>query len=263
MSVNSKMTAIADAIREKTGESGTLTLDGMAAAIAGIEAGGDTSMEDGLIARNIGEYRNDRVKKIGECAFYYYDTLDKVYFPLVEKIESQAFYYCSALDAVDFPKVTSIGEHVFNNCKSMTAANFPLATTVGTYAFRYCERLTSVNLPKITKINEGVFESCKALATIEFPLVSSIGKYAFSYCHSLTSLVLRYSGGVCTLSNTNAFNRCHHILGTTDSTYNPNGLKDGYIYVPDTLVDSYKAATNWSTYASQIKPLSEYVEVSA
>ena len=40
MSVNSKLTAIADAIREKTGESGTLTLDGMAAAVAGIEAGG-------------------------------------------------------------------------------------------------------------------------------------------------------------------------------------------------------------------------------
>ena len=40
MSVNSKLTAIADAIREKTGESGSLTLDAMAAAIAGIEAGG-------------------------------------------------------------------------------------------------------------------------------------------------------------------------------------------------------------------------------
>ena len=31
----------------------------------------------------------------------------------------------------------------------------------------------------------------------------------------------------------------------------------GYIYVPDSLVDSYKTATNWSTYASQIKPISE------
>ena len=33
----------------------------------------------------------------------------------------------------------------------------------------------------------------------------------------------------------------------------------GYIYVADTLVDSYKTAENWSVYASQIKPLSEYV----
>ena len=31
----------------------------------------------------------------------------------------------------------------------------------------------------------------------------------------------------------------------------------GYIYVPDTMVDEYKKSTNWSTYASQIKGLSE------
>lgn len=43
MSVNSKMTAIADAIRTKTGSTDTLTLDGMAEAINGIEVGVDTS----------------------------------------------------------------------------------------------------------------------------------------------------------------------------------------------------------------------------
>ena len=31
----------------------------------------------------------------------------------------------------------------------------------------------------------------------------------------------------------------------------------GYIYVQDNLVEQYKSATNWSTYADQIKPLSE------
>ena len=32
------------------------------------------------------------------------------------------------------------------------------------------------------------------------------------------------------------------------------------IYVPNESVDTYKTATNWSTYADIIKPLSEYVE---
>jgi hypothetical protein len=41
MGVNEKMTAVADAIREKTGGTDLLTLDGMAEAIAGIQAGGD------------------------------------------------------------------------------------------------------------------------------------------------------------------------------------------------------------------------------
>lgn len=43
MSIHSKMTAIADAIREKTGGTNPLTLDAMAEAIAGIEAGGGSS----------------------------------------------------------------------------------------------------------------------------------------------------------------------------------------------------------------------------
>lgn len=40
MSINTKMTAIADAIRAKTGGTEALTLDGMAEAIAGLELGG-------------------------------------------------------------------------------------------------------------------------------------------------------------------------------------------------------------------------------
>jgi hypothetical protein len=63
---------------------------------------------------------------------------------------------------------------------------------------------------------------------------------------------------MCTLSNTNAFNYCYHILGTVNETYNPNGLKDGYIYVPRALVDTYKVATNWVTYADQFRALEDY-----
>ena len=46
MSVNEKMTAIADAIRAKTGGTSSLTLDGMADAIAGIQTGGGIDTSD-------------------------------------------------------------------------------------------------------------------------------------------------------------------------------------------------------------------------
>ena len=49
---------------------------------------------------------------------------------------------------------------------------------------------------------------------------------------------------ICTLSS-NVFANSSVASGT------------GFIYVPDDLVNSYKAHTNWSAYASQIKPLSE------
>lgn len=44
MSVKSKMTAIADAIRNKTGGAEPLSLDGMAAAIGGIQTGGGAAL---------------------------------------------------------------------------------------------------------------------------------------------------------------------------------------------------------------------------
>ena len=49
-----------------------------------------------------------------------------------------------------------------------------------------------------------------------------------------------------TLSNTNAFSSTPIASGT------------GYIYVPRALVDSYKAASKWSTYANQFRALEDY-----
>ena len=60
--------------------------------------------------------------------------------------------------------------------------------------------------------------------------------------------------------NSNAFTNCYHFTGTTNATYNPQGLKDGRIYVPDDKVNELKTATNWSKYADIIVPLSTLQE---
>lgn len=88
---------------------------------------------------------------------------------------------------------------------------------------------------------------CKSLEEAHFKGLNnfSIAQQCFQ-SSSLTKLVL-YANEVCTVSNT-AF------------TYTPIASGTGYIYVPDNLVEDYKVAANWNTYASQIKPLSEYVE---
>lgn len=87
----------------------------------------------------------------------------------------------------------------------------------------------------------------------------TVGVGSFSGSSSLTALIIYGDGqNVLPLYNTNYFSTCYHILGTYNATYNPDTLHDGYIYVPDSLVNSYKAASNWGTYASQIKGLSEY-----
>jgi hypothetical protein len=64
----------------------------------------------------------------------------------------------------------------------------------------------------------------------------------------LTTVILRVNK-VCTLANVSAFN----------NTPIKNG--SGYVYVPSALVDSYKAASNWSTYAAQIRAIEDYPEI--
>ena len=121
-------------------------------------------------------------------------------------------------------------------------------TSIGDYAFYSCKSLTSINLPVCTSIGYAAFSSCTALNSINLPACTSIDSYAFNSCTSLTSIKLANASKICTLSNSDAFK----------ST--PIANEAGYIYVPDELVEQYKKATNWSVYASQIKPLSAYTE---
>ena len=88
MALIEKLSAIGDAIREKTGKEELLTLDQMATEIAGIQAGGggDTSAEDGLVTKNLTEYRNSRVTNIGEYLFYKNTKIQKVTFDSVTTI---------------------------------------------------------------------------------------------------------------------------------------------------------------------------------
>lgn len=188
---------------------------------------------------------------IGSNAFFNCSALKSVYFPDVTSIGTYAFENCGALASIDFPSATSIGEQAFKYCYALKNASFPNATSIGRYAFNECRKLASAEFPKAQKVTQYMFFGCFLLESADFPEAKSIETYSFSACRSLKSVILR-SETVCTLATTTAFNNCTHILGTVDSTYNPNGDKDGYIYVPANLVDSYKSATNWSTYASQI-----------
>ena len=100
----------------------------------------------------------------------------------------------------------------------------------------------------VTSIGQYAFYGCSALTTADFPMATRIGSYAFRSCSNLTTLILR-SETMCTLSGTNAFNNTPIASGT------------GYIYVPRALVDSYKAASNWSTFANQFRAIEDYPDI--
>lgn len=109
-----------------------------------------------------------------------------------------------------------------------------------------------------------MYMGCTKLTKVEFTGTYSNGSTAFSAslfknCHSLKTVIIRNMLNT-TMSalNANAFTGCYHFDGTVDATYNPNGDKDGYIYVPKAMAEKLKSATNWATYADQIRALEDY-----
>lgn len=220
----SDVQAIADAIREKNGSSDTYKLSEMAAAVLAISSDADHTVEDAIITRTITEYSNDRVEFIGKYSFQNCASLTSVNFPAVKNsIDVSAFQNCTSLMSVSFPNVRLIAVNAFQNCTSLTSVNFSAVETMYAYSFRNCTSLTSVNFPAATKIDISTFLGCT----------------------SLNTLIL--SGeSVCTLSDVNAFTNTPIESGT------------GYIYVPSALIDTYKTATNWVTFANQFRALEDY-----
>ena len=96
-------------------------------------------------------------------------------------------------------------------------------------------------------VRPSAFNGLSSLVTAEFMVVRNIYDYAFYGCSGLEALIIRTSDAICSLASTTAF---------YGSGIESTGI--GHIYVPDALVYAYRSQTNWSNYASKIRPLSEY-----
>lgn len=204
-------------------------------------SGGDTSIEDSLVARTITTYTNNRLTKIGAYAFYDCRSLTSVDFPVCTHINnSSAFCYCTRLTTISFPNCSIIGEGAFQQCVNLTIASFPVCTFIGNYAFAYCNKLTSISFPICPTIESYAFCYCLSLTSVSFPKVTSIGNYAFRQCSKLSSIYLGNALTVCTLSDSNAF----QDTGITRTA--------GSIFVRPSLVSAYKSATNWAYFADRI-----------
>ena len=169
----------------------------------------------------------------------------------ITKVRNCGLYKRESLIAIDLPKCTTVNQYAFQYCTALSNVNLPECTNVDSSAFSYCKKLQNVNIPKCTIINYAVFEFCESLKKIDLNFVEKIVIYAFWSCKSLECVKILNTETVCALTDKSAFR------GTLIESGN------GYIYVPDKLIEQYKTATNWSVFANQIKPLSEYVESEA
>ena len=189
----------------------------------------------------------------------------------VTSIGQQAFYRCTSLTSITVDSNNSVYDSR-NNCNAIieTSTNTLIfgcqntiipsgVTTIGSNAFQYCTNLTSIDIPdSVTSIGQQAFYRCSGLTSIDIPdSVTTIGSNAFRECTSLTSIDIPDS--VTTIGGS-AFRSCSGLTSITVNATTPPTLgtnsfantNDCPIYVPCGSVETYKAASGWSDYASRI-----------
>ena len=137
--------------------------------------------------------------------------------------------------------LNSIGNLAFQNCYALSAVyGIGNVTSMGSSTFQNCRNLCN-DLPalKITSVPANCFSGCYSLNRLRFAgAVTSIAAGAFTSCYGIMLYDFTGCTAVPTLANANAF-----------TNINANCK----IRVPAALVDEWKAATNWATYADYIE----------
>lgn len=148
--------------------------------------------------------------------------------------------YNLQLDKDVFKDFTNIPGGLCSNNYVITDMNLQNATTIGSGAFSICKKLKNINIINCEYIGNFAFDRT-IIEKLELNKITTIENRAFEACNNLKTIVIRQSNSVPKLDWGNTFNYAT-------------------IYVPDLLVEEYKVANNWSAFANNIKPLSEYVE---
>ena len=229
---------------------------------------------------------------VGQDAFNGCSALTDVNLPNAKTVGGNAFQNCTSLTKLDLPKATELNNYLVSGCSSLTELNMPNAesgkgfaiagskiehlylpkfTSPGSSVFRNATYLRTVDMPLLNCVQHSLFTGCSALENVTFPKATSVEPQAMYGCSALTyadlpickriaekgfynctaleTLILRLSTAVCTLANVNA------LTGTKIAS------GEGYIYVPSARIESYKTATNWSTYANQFRAIEDYPEI--
>lgn len=166
--------------------------------------------------------------------------------PKLISLTQYGFSSCQNISNFKGENITEVGHYAFSNCKKMETVTIPKLMTAGNSSFSQCLLITNFDFPELTTVGTSCFNRCEAVKVFDFPKLSSVNANCFVGCINLKALVLRNSTLV-TLVNTSAFNNNTPILNGT-----------GYVYVPRSLIESYKTGTNWVTFADQFRAIEDY-----
>lgn len=201
--------------------------------------------------------------------------------PSPSNLYNAPFQDCSNLKTVVLPEtLTSVGGRAFSGCSSITSINLPTSLqTINGYAFYNITGVPkTINLPNLTgTLGTGAFYGCGIEKILDLGSITSIGNAASQTTgvfgrNQLTEVwlpsTLTNIGNLAFGSPTGYGNFDLEFIvckATTPPTLATNAFQNTNstfkIYVPyssdHSVLNSYKAATNWSAYESRIYELNQ------
>lgn len=150
------------------------------------------------------------------------------------------------MTSVTLPNVTDVGYMGLAYNNSLKSVDMPNAKAFGSHVFYQCTELENIDLPSIRNVGANMFNGCSSLKFANIHLVDGSSGNTFANCVELKAVRIEKQTMIPTLTSANAFSNTPIESGT------------GFIYVARRLIDDYKTATNWVTYASQFRVLEDY-----
>lgn len=282
---STELTETADAIRAKTGDANLIEWEsgtGFADAVAAIPSGGGGITWDDFLEGTIpaGQLTLNTQNDIRGHAFYSNKALTSVTIKNSHSIGAYCFYNNIELLSVIAPHVTGIGDSSFAYATYNSANNklqsieLPEVQTVGARAFENCNKLKgNLFFPEARSIGEAAFENMTppyygppynrkiVLPKLDVPTTQNrvnvfrnTGTDAIDLGENVKQIGSLWfydsrPGGGGALYPIIIL-RSPTLVVAKDSSSIRAVYSSTKVYVPQTLISSYEAATNWSTKGS-------------
>lgn len=204
--------------------------------------------------------------RLSNYAFFYAGNLESITMPdSITSISSYAFAGCYSLPYITIPSgITSLGDYAFSGGYAMKDISIPATvSSFGAFSLAGFYGMESISIPSgATSFGEYLMQNCQNLTRFNIPSgITVVPNCMVQFGLALSSMTV--PSGVTEIKDS-AFDLCngmaeYHMLPTTVPTLETVSVfgskpPDCLIYVPkssgQTILNAYKTAANWSSFAS-------------
>ena len=160
-----------------------------------------------------------------------------------------------------FTGLDRIPADAFSGCRRLQEIVLPESIVIiSDRAFMRCIQLSSVNIPsRVRKIKDSSFTECYALPEVILPSsLESIGPYAFFECERMKTLripasVLSLGEDFMDFGLEDLYLEPHSVVPASFTPFYASFLRKNLrIHVPASLLDQYKADSQWRIFADRM-----------